>query len=122
MVFDINKPLMNKKVRIVSGTIEDFELFASFSILGGEAFTKAVLHVKECSHVTFSVVGKIPERDESEGAPMRNSEGDLILTRHDARHRPHKVLEVEPHLVKGEGGVCLTLDEGRERGGANMKI
>lgn len=126
MVVDIDKALMNKKVRIVSGTIKDFELFPSFGILGGKAFTQAVLHVKECGHVTFTVVGKIPEGDESEGAPMRNSEGDLILTRHDACHCPHKVLEVEPHLVKGEGGICLTLGGGGkwrgERRRANMKF
>lgn len=70
MVVVIDEPLMNKEIRIVPGTIKDFEFIASFGILGSKALTEAVLNIKECGHVTFTVVGKIPEGDECKGAPL----------------------------------------------------
>ena len=106
---------MNKEIRIVPWAIKDLEFITEFGIVWGKAFTKTVFDVKECRHVTLGMVGKIPEGDESKsGGPMRYSEGDLVLTRHDAGDGPHKILEVEPHLVEVEGRISLSLVRERE--------
>ena len=111
MVAFVDESLMHKEVGIVPGAVENFEFVASFCVEGGKAFTHAILHVKESGHVTFGVIGKIPEGDEGEGGPLRYSEGDLILPRHDVGNCPHEVLEVEAHSVEGEGGISVCLGE-----------
>ena len=105
---------MNKQIKIVPGTIEDFEFLPGFDFVGGKTFAKAVFYIKECGHVTFSVVGEIPEGDESESGPLRYSEGDLILTRHNTGDCPHKILKIEPHFVEGERRIPVCLGVSRD--------
>ena len=109
LVLGVDKSLVNKEIRVVSSTIEDLTLFSGFHIFQSEALTHTVLNIKKGSHVTLGVVGKVPERDEGKGHARGHPKGDLVLTRHDARHRPHKVVEVEANFVEGKGWITMGL-------------
>ena len=61
------------------------------------------------------MVGHVPEGDEGKGHAGGDPEGNLVLTGHDARHRPHKVVEIEANLVEGKGGVTMGLKRGSKK-------
>lgn len=114
LVARVDKPLVNKEIRVVSSTVEYPKLLSSFHVFHGKALTHAVLDIEEGGHMTLGVVGKVPEGDEGKGHARGDPEGDLVLTRHDTRNCPHKVVEVEADFVEGKGWVTMRLKWSRE--------
>ena len=100
---------MNKEVRIISSTVEYLKFFSSFHVFHGKTLAHPILDVKEGGHRALGVVGHVPEGDEGKRHAGGDPQGNLVLTRHHARHRPHKVVEVEAGLVEGKGGITVGL-------------
>ena len=80
LVARVDKPLVNKEIRVVSSTVEYLKLLSSFHIFHSKALTHAILDIEEGGHVTLGVVGKVPEGDEGKGHARRDPERDLVLT------------------------------------------
>ena len=107
LVIRIDKALMYEEIGVIPSTVKDLKLLPGFDVLLSKAFAETILDVKERGHVTLGVVGKVPEGDESKGHAGGNPQGDLVLAGHDAGHRPHKVVEVEPDFIDGEGRITM---------------
>lgn len=109
LVLRVDEPLMNEEVRVISSTVEYLKLFSSFHVFHGKTLAHPILDVKEGGHRTLGVVGHVPEGDEGKGHAGGDPQGDLVLTGHHARHRPHKVVEVEAGLVQRKGRITVGL-------------
>ena len=109
LVLGVDKPLMNEEIRVISSTVEYLKFFSSFHVFHGKTLAHPILDVKEGGHRTLGVVGHVPERDEGKRRAGGDPEGDLVLTGHHARHRPHKVVKVEADLVEGKGRITVGL-------------
>jgi hypothetical protein len=109
LVLRVDESLMNEEIRVIPSTVEYLEFLSGLHVFHGKALAHPILDIKEGGHLTLGVIGEVPEGDEGKGHPGADPEGDLVLTGHDAGHRPHKVVEVESDLVEGKGGVTVRL-------------